>query len=438
MTPDHPPPRAGTLAPRVRRALVCFASLRLAVVLLSLFALCLAGATWVESAGGARAARALVYRAWWFDLLLGLLAVNVVGAAVKKYPWRRHQAGFLLTHAGLLVLLLGGLLTALFGVEGQMVLVDTPDPALQARLGLGDTGALIHLDGLHRVEVLRLRRPAGATAEDAVRLVRAVDAGLSVPEGLRGWVGGEWSFDLNPGVFPWASDEYATRRLPWALDLLDRLASPSPAVTHTLGRATLTLTNFYPHAEDDPHHPLGLRPRDVRPGAEGDSRLTPALRGTLSAGGREQDFAVGLSRSAARVLVGGEMYLVRYRPAVRPVPFTLTLRRARQVNDPGSDRPASFQSDVTLTAPGGSRDYSVSMNNTLGHGPYKVYQANYRRLTDDHGQPLRAGGRPVSLSGLSVAHDPGLWLKYAGSLTVVAGIVTMFWMKAYFFRPRGG
>jgi NO-binding membrane sensor protein with MHYT domain len=45
-------------------------------------------------------------------------------------------------------------------------------------------------------------------------------------------------------------------------------------------------------------------------------------------------------------------------------------------------------------------------------------------------------GRPVSLSGLAVASDPGLWLKYAGSLIVVLGIATMFYMKAYFFRPR--
>jgi hypothetical protein len=35
-----------------------------------------------------------------------------------------------------------------------------------------------------------------------------------------------------------------------------------------------------------------------------------------------------------------------------------------------------------------------------------------------------------------VAHDPGLWFKYAGSVLLVLGIATMFWMRAYFFRPR--
>jgi hypothetical protein len=86
------PHRSGTaLTVRAgRRLLDALGSLRLAIVLLSLFTLCLAGATMVESAAGARAAQELVYRAWWFVLLLVLLTINVLGAALKKYPWRRH------------------------------------------------------------------------------------------------------------------------------------------------------------------------------------------------------------------------------------------------------------------------------------------------------------------------------------------------------------
>src|SRR5262249_51891492 len=133
-TPTRPPclyrrpPIAmpATRAPR-GRLFLAFASLRLAVVLLSLFTACLAGATLVESRYGARIAQDLVYRAWWFAVLLALLAVNVTCAALKKYPWKRHQTGFLITHFGLLLLLAGGLLTSLFGVEGQVVLIDTPN-----------------------------------------------------------------------------------------------------------------------------------------------------------------------------------------------------------------------------------------------------------------------------------------------------------------------
>jgi hypothetical protein len=422
-----------------RRLLNTLGSLRSAIILLSLFTVCLAGATAVESAVGARAAQELVYRAWWFVLLLVLLAINVLGAALKKYPWRRHQTGFLITHAGLLLLLLGGLLTAAFGVEGQMILIDTPNAELQARLGLSNQAQAIYLDGLHRLDVFRLRRPVAAQIGDVARLVRTVDGGLPVPDDLHGWVEREWSFLVNPGVFTWVSDDYATRRLPWTLDYLDRLATPAPGINRSLdGGVTLNVRNFYPHVEAAPDHPLGFVPREPRRGSEAARQPTPALRCSLTSGTQTQDFGVAMFLGAARVRLGNELYLVRLRPAVNPVPFTVTLKRAWQVQDPGSDRPGWFQSDVLLTSTTGARSCSVSMNRTADDGLYKIYQANYRRLTlPATGEPLEDGGRPVSLSGLAVAHDPGLWLKYLGSLTVVAGIATMFWMKAYFFKSSG-
>src|SRR5262245_13557433 len=91
----HAAPRPSRPAPSPRRLFMVLASLPLAIVLLSLFTICLAGATFLESRYGARIAQECVYRSWWFGLLLGLLAVNVLCAALKKYPWKRHQTGFL-------------------------------------------------------------------------------------------------------------------------------------------------------------------------------------------------------------------------------------------------------------------------------------------------------------------------------------------------------
>jgi len=41
------------------------------------------------------------------------------------------------------------------------------------------------------------------------------------------------------------------------------------------------------------------------------------------------------------------------------------------------------------------------------------------------------------VSILTVNYDPGRGLKYLGSLLVVAGVAVMFFMRAYFFKPRG-
>jgi cytochrome c biogenesis protein ResB len=182
-----------------------------------------------------------------------------------------------------------------------------------------------------------------------------------------------------------------------------------------------------------------VRPRHVRPGSEPAERLEPALRCTLESGGEKKEFWVRLSHQATQVIVGKEMFFIRYRAAARQLDFSLTLKRARQVSDPGTNRPASFESDVVLHAGPAQSEHTIRMNHTLDHGGFKVYQTNYRPLVDPRtGAPLLdEDGRLVSLSGFTVADDPGLVFKYAGSCLLVLGIATMFTMRAYFFKPRG-
>ena len=98
------------------------ASLHLAIGLLVILAVVLAVGTVVESRMSTAAAQALVYRAWWFSGLLGLLGVNVVCSAAIRYPWKISQVGFVVTHAGLLLVLAGSILTQQVGVEGQVFL----------------------------------------------------------------------------------------------------------------------------------------------------------------------------------------------------------------------------------------------------------------------------------------------------------------------------
>jgi hypothetical protein len=678
-------------APLGRRLFRAAASLQLAIALLSLFTLCLALATFVESAYGGRVARELVYRTWWFTLLLALLAANVLCAALKKYPWKRHQTGFLITHAGLIVLVLGGLLSALGGTEGQMILIDSDDPEIQQSFRIANRADTLQLTDLHRLEVFRV--PAGATPDDPVfrAMARVIDGGVEPAGELgRALSGHFWSLDLAPGSLAWYDDEHHTADLPAALRFLQVLADPYPAFTRDLdGTTSVTVNNFYPHAEQWPfarakagepsfaalrvrlvtpmtrpterwvssvpaferdplplalevmtlpepallpefmeppapselgklgrlvllvgrekvrcvvdldtltpgksvelpgtgarltllktgslmdllphegdskappgapaypavqfelssggrkwtgvacsrlpnlpvfqdgaggfpvaawyHHPDfrsgdasrmgvvqflqtpdervyyrvygkdGLRqtgreadvadnsapvslpwqamsmqfqvttylpravmrptvvPRRLRPGTENAEGMQPALRCTLNAGGESKEFWVRLSRQAERVEVGKSLYLVRYRNATQEADFALTLKRSYQTTDPGTSRPASFQSDVLVADRKGGTpsEFSIYMNHPLSHGPYKVYQSNYQPLTDPETMDLLVDtdGRPVSMSGLTVAHDPGLWCKYAGSALLVLGIATMFYMRAYFFKPRGG
>src|SRR5207248_8725977 len=85
-----------------------------------------------------------------------------------------------------------------------------------------------------------------------------------------------------------------------------------------------------------------------------------------------------------------------------------------------------------------ARDCTISMNNTLDHGGFKVYQTSYRPMTHPRTGELLLDdeGRLVSMSGFTIADDPGLFCKYLGSCLLVLGIATMFFMRAYFFKPR--
>jgi hypothetical protein len=119
------PPRTPTAGLSLRAAagalLRFLGSLKLAVPLIVLLAVVLAGATLLDSWKGRDWALWYVYRHSWFVLLLAALAVNVLASVVIRFPWGWRRLGFLVTHVGLLVLMLGAILTFSWGIEGHLV-----------------------------------------------------------------------------------------------------------------------------------------------------------------------------------------------------------------------------------------------------------------------------------------------------------------------------
>ena len=105
-----------------KQTLKFLGSLKLAVALLTVLAVVLTVATFYEARTSTEAVTAQVYRSWWFNVLLAALGLNLAMAAALRWPWSRHQVGFVVTHAGL-ILILGGCSAAFhFGTEGMMPL----------------------------------------------------------------------------------------------------------------------------------------------------------------------------------------------------------------------------------------------------------------------------------------------------------------------------
>ena len=181
-TPPPPPKRdgeakeesraAGSLVVRAFDAIFRFlASVKLAVICLATLSATLAYGTWFNSAHGMSAASEYIYQTRWFALLLAFLAMNILCAALIRYPWSKRQTGFLITHAGLLTVI-GGSWWAAQGFD-------------EGRLGMreGETSG----------KLIRTEKPS--------IYVRPIDVHTRQPEG-------EYNLPFRPGSFDWPAGRY--------------------------------------------------------------------------------------------------------------------------------------------------------------------------------------------------------------------------------------
>jgi hypothetical protein len=103
-------------------------SLNLAVVLLITIAGAIAFATIMESKFDSAVARYYIYNAAWFNVWLLGLALNLLCAAFTRWPWQRKHLGFVVTHAGIILMLTGAVIGKTLGFEAFVTLDKTKPP----------------------------------------------------------------------------------------------------------------------------------------------------------------------------------------------------------------------------------------------------------------------------------------------------------------------
>ena len=261
------------------------ASLRLAVVVIFLSAVVLGWATFVEDRYGTEAVHFGIYGAWWFAALLGLLGLNVLCAALIRFPWKKHQTGFLITHAGLLVLLVGCLVSSLGGVEALLTVFEE------------GTGRLAYQDTRHfELKIYEQsadeagRSSSGTGAAADVEEEKPADEAIEIP--------------FVAGPFNW--DDY--RELPW---FPWRWVPRDRGVLYDRGGVKLELLDYYSDAALVAGSPLKLRVKSAHgalaSGSEKDSvgqwesvELQYRGRGSMDSPHGNMAFA------ARKVLPGGE------------------------------------------------------------------------------------------------------------------------------------
>ena len=116
------------MGPFMKRFYRTFGSLKLAVVTLASLTGILIFSTFYESRTSTREVQMLVYQSWWFIGLLFVLGLNVFCAAMSRYPWKGYQAGFVITHLGIITMLVGSIIGLIFGVEGSITMLENGPP----------------------------------------------------------------------------------------------------------------------------------------------------------------------------------------------------------------------------------------------------------------------------------------------------------------------
>ena len=84
------------------------------------FAVASGYATFIENDYGTMTAQAVVYKARWFEILLIVLALNLVINIVRFNMFQKKKALVLLFHVSFLVILVGAGITRYYGFEGVM------------------------------------------------------------------------------------------------------------------------------------------------------------------------------------------------------------------------------------------------------------------------------------------------------------------------------
>ncbi len=229
---------------RVYRGL---ASLGLAVIVIALSAVVLGWATFVEQWYGAKAVHFGVYGTWWFAALVFLLGLNVLCAAIIRFPWKKHQTGFVVTHTGILVLLLGCSLSWIGGIDAQMPIFE------------GTAAHRAFVDTQHFELTIHRRLATQNASESASQEKQPAD-----PQVIR--------IPFAPGPFNW--DDYNQLPVfPWAL------GRPGPRTLYERDGIRLEILDYLSDSRSAAVPPLRLQIRSRSGKASPSGDAAPAKSG---------------------------------------------------------------------------------------------------------------------------------------------------------------
>jgi len=104
----------------MKKIFQAFFSMLTSVVLLSIFAISIGYATFLENDKGTEIAKNFIYNAIWFEILLAILVVNLIGSVFRYKLVNKRKWSILLFHIAFICMIIGAAVTRYTGFEGVM------------------------------------------------------------------------------------------------------------------------------------------------------------------------------------------------------------------------------------------------------------------------------------------------------------------------------
>jgi hypothetical protein len=332
-----------------------------------------------------------------------MLLVNLVCAHVYRFQLSTKKIGIMLAHSGVILLLVGQLVTDMFAHESQISFVE------------GQTKSVAESP---RNYELTFTSDAGTNEEQIVAI---------------------------PGKLLARGGDIQNQNLPFTIRVKDYWKNSEPQFRAPMMQNAPPLATNGVALNFDFHSAPEVKTMDDRnvPTAEieiigsngslGDWVVSDWTSDGEMVGALQQSYAQQLGAQMAQKVIGdltqpqfifdgGKQFTFALQPQLVHFPFSLKLLKATHTVYEGTDIPKDFRSLVQLQNPqtGENRQVEISMNHPLRYAGLTFYQ--YQMTAGEAAQ--QAGVAPSSV--LQVVRNPSWLTPYIGCAMVAAGLVTQF------------
>ncbi|MDQ0594274.1 cytochrome c-type biogenesis protein CcsB [Chryseobacterium ginsenosidimutans] len=440
-------------------------STRTMAVLLLVFAFSMAYATFLENDYGTPTAKALIYEAWWFELIMLLLILNFIGNIGRYRLWKREKWPVLVFHLAFVLIFIGGAITRYISFEGTMHIREgeTSNEIVTDKnffkVQIEEKGDILNYQDIPYL-MSPLHKDFNATydfhgkelkvvAKDYVQ--RKKDSLVAEPNGteylhlVSTGNTGRQNIYIKPGETKSVNGTLVTfnRAIEGAVEFKNeggKLMIKTPVDASYMTMATQATGNTVKNE----FQPLALRslysinelklvvPEGLKKGRliaiEGDRKkdqavpdvLTVEIQGPKTKQLVDLSVEKGNPNAYKQVTMDGLNIMVGFGPKIYNTPFALKLEDFVMETYPGSTSPSAYESHIKIIDGGKQTPFKIYMNHVLNHGGYRFFQSSF--------DPDRMG------TVLSVNHDYwGTLISYIGYTLLFGGLFFIFFWKGTHF-----